>query len=91
MSTKKEIKAIQIESENKIIKLGQQEFDRIVKPWLIQKGYRFSAGMGTWAMWDDNDRLLDKNKIPTKIRELLQIDMPNQDLGSLLNDFDPHD
>ena len=77
--------------------IANREFEAVIKPWLIKKGYSFLAGNGTYVIWDpfgpDSPFApnVDNDKLPAHIMAVLQADTNergNGELGLWMPDFD---
>ncbi len=75
---------------------AQRRHDEVLKPWLKQKGYDLSTGMGTWGVWEpagpgERDVLIDRGDLPKRVRRVLEEAVPGYDggdLGSIMPQYD---
>ena len=91
----KELILIEESHHADVYMLASDIFHGTIKPWLIQKKYKFYAGMGTWLItnqtgkgiyFDLEDNICLKDK---EIIDILKMDVVgfNQELGSLMPEF----
>ena len=86
------------EYENKVFQYAKEQFEKVIKPYCQKHELQFLAGNGTYYLGANKHRQnngylgLDIDKLPKKIRETLQMEipgMPGNDLGTLMPDYDP--
>lgn len=86
-SAKKEIRKLDEKYISDVQIIARREFESVVKPWLIKKGYTFGSGMGSWAVWD-GEFYISRDMLPNFILDILEISVLEQDLGSLMPNYD---
>ena len=66
------------------------QFLTVIKPYCIRKGYKFSAGMGAWCIYDRDGNQINKGGLPESILNVLDCEVGgmDQNLGSLMPELD---
>lgn len=78
-----------LEHEKKVIELAKQVYQEDLVPYLQLGKYSFTAGMGSWAVWDERGNYISRDKLPKHLYNKLSSDVhySDNDLGSLMMDY----